>query len=155
MSKVGRAATVGSKQRVETLGNGTAAADAKVISADETGEIYLIDHNHAGALTITLPPMRNGAYFKFLFKTDFTADGTVVINSNENVAGDFAGAILEQVTGGSDAATAMVICGSHDILTLNDDIDPGSWVECVCDGSQWIWSGVISVDAVGKAVFSS
>ena len=155
MSKVARAATVGSKQRTETLGNGTSAGTDKTIGKDETGELYLIDHNHTSALTITLPPLRDGAYFKFLFKTDFEADGTVVIQSSEGADGDFAGTVLEQITGGANADSATVVCGSHHKLTINDDIDPGSWVECVCDGSQWIFSGVLSVSALGLAVFGT
>ena len=65
MSRVARSARVGSRQRVETLGNGTSAATAKTIAAAETGELYFIDHNHASNLVITLPPKQDGAYFKF------------------------------------------------------------------------------------------
>ena len=68
MSKIARAARVASRQRVETLGNGTSAATAKTIAAAETGELYFIDHNHASELLITLPPKQDGAYFKFLLK---------------------------------------------------------------------------------------
>ena len=157
MSRVARAARNASLMRVETLGNGTSTAvgSEKVIASAEAGELYFIDHNHASALTITLPAMKAGAYFKFLWITDMTAAGTVVFNSADNTASDFAGSILEVVTGGSDAASAFQAIGAHDILTVNDDIDPGSWLEVICDGSTWYWTGNLSVSAVGLAVSST
>lgn len=157
MAKVARAARNSSLMRVETLGNGTSAATAKVIESAESGELYFIDHNHAGALTITLPAMKAGAYFKFLFITDFTAAGTIVINSKDNTAGDIVGSVFEQITGGSNADSAVQLspAATNDILTLNDDIDIGSYIECFCDGSKWIVSGHLSVSAVGLAVFST
>ena len=155
MSKVGRASRNASLRRVETLGNGTSAATAKTIASAESGEFYFIDHNHASALNITLPAMKAGAYFKFVWITDMTANGSVAFTSADTTDGDFFGAILEQVTGGSDGETAMVVCpADDDTLTINDDVDPGSWLEVLCDGETWHWWGVISVDAVGKAVFS-
>ena len=149
MSKVGRASRNASLMRVETI-----TAD-KTITSAEAGEFYLIDWNTASALTITLPAMKAGAYFKFVLITDFTAAGTIVFNSADNTAGDFAGSILEQVTGGSNANSAFQASGSHDILTLSDDIDPGSWLEVYCDGSTWYWTGVLSVSALALAAFST
>ncbi len=65
MSKIGRASRNSSLVRLETLGNATSAPTAKVIADAESGEVYLIDHNHASALTITLPALKAGAYFRF------------------------------------------------------------------------------------------
>lgn len=149
MSKVARAARVASRNRMETI-----SAD-KTLTKAESGETYLIDWNTASALTITLPAMEEGAYFKFIFKTDFTAAGTVVFNSADGTNGDFAGSIFEQVTGGSNANSAVQLCGSHHILTINDDIDVGSYLEVVSDGSTWYWTGHLSVSAVGLAAFST
>ena len=56
MAKVGRAARVASRQRVETI-----SAD-KTIASAETGELYLI----SAAATVTLPAVQDGAYFKFI-----------------------------------------------------------------------------------------
>ena len=59
MAKVGRASRNASLMRVETLGNGTSATSAtRTLASAESGEVYLIDHNHASALTITLPAMK-------------------------------------------------------------------------------------------------
>jgi len=158
MAKVARAARNSSLMRVETLGNGTSAATAKTIASAETGELYFIDHNHASNLTITLPAMKAGAYLKFIWVTAM-ADNTarVVFNSADNTAGDFAGTIIEQVANGSDGATATETAGSHDILTIgsSNDTSIGSWLEVVCDGSTWHWTGCIIGAAVGNAVFST
>ena len=107
MAKVSRAARVASRQRVETLGNGTSAATAKTIGAAETGELYFIDHNHASELLITLPPKQDGAYFKFVLLTNLTAAGTIKITSSEATDGDMVGSVFVQVTGGANANSAV------------------------------------------------
>ncbi len=140
---------------VVSLGNGTSTGGTDTLLATDSGKIHLINHNHASAHTINLPAMAAGLTFKFIFITDMTAAGTLVINSADNTAGDFSGMILEQITGGSNADSATVVIGSHDILTFNDDIDPGSWVEAVCDGSTWHWTGVLSVSALALVVSST
>ena len=156
MSRVARSARVGSRQRVETLGNGTSAATAKTITKAETGELYFIDHNHAGELLITLPPKQDGAYFKFVLLTNLTAVGTIKITSSEAVDGDMVGTIFEQVTGGANAQSAAQQDddGDHQI-TLSNDVHQGSYLECYCDGSTWIMSGHINVSAVGRAAFGT
>ncbi len=158
MAKVGRAARVASRQRVETLGNGTSAPTAKTIEAGETGELYLIDHNNASDLNITLPPMQDGAYFKFYWKTAMTDNASdVVFTSSEGVNGDFAGTIVEQVANGTDGATATETAGGT-AKTLRigsaSDTSIGSWLECVCDGEKWYWSGCQIAAAVGTVAFS-
>ena len=158
MSRVARSARVGSRQRVETLGNGSSAPTAKTIGAAETGELYLIDHNHASDLEITLPPMQDGAYFKFIWKTAATDnDADVVFSSSEEANGDFAGTIIEYTAHASDGAVAVETAGGT-AKTLrigsSDDTSIGSWVECVCDGSKWYWTGCQIAAAVGTVEFS-
>ena len=154
MSKRGRTTRVASRQRIETLGNGTSAPTNKTIDKVETGELYFIDHNHASALTITLPPMQDGAYFKFIFKTALLEDGSVVIITSEGTAGSIVGSIFEQVTGGSDAASGVdTDDGTNSKITLSDDIHPGSSVECFCDGSVWHAHARLNVSGVGESGF--
>ena len=158
MSRVARSARVASRQRVETLGNGTNAPTAKVIGAAETGELYLIDHNNGNDLAITLPPMQDGAYFKFVWKTAATDNAAdVVFSSNEGTNGDFAGTIIEFTSHASDGAVAVETAGGT-AKTLrigsSDDTSIGSWVECVCDGSKWYWTGCQVAAAVGTVAFS-
>tara|TARA_Y100001938_G_C8076086_1_gene426185 strand:+ start:124 stop:594 length:471 start_codon:yes stop_codon:yes gene_type:complete len=156
MSKIARAARVASRQRVETLGNGTSAGTDKTIQTAETGELYYIDHNHASALTITLPEKQDGAYFKFVFKTALTAAGSVVFTTHEDTDGDLVGSIFEQVTGGSNENSAVQQDdGADHKLTINDDVDQGSWLEFYCDGTTWVVYGMLNASAVGLAVFGT
>tara|TARA_A100001391_G_scaffold108057_1_gene72408 strand:+ start:506 stop:937 length:432 start_codon:yes stop_codon:yes gene_type:complete len=143
---------------VETLGNGTSAPTAKVIGAAETGELYLIDHNHASDLNITLPPMQDGAYFKFVWKTAATDNAAdVVFTSSEGTNGDFAGTIIEFTSDATDGAVAVETAGGT-AKTLRigsaSDTSIGSWAECVCDGSKWYWTGCQVAAAVGTVAFS-
>ena len=156
MSKIARAARVASRQRVETLGNGTSAATAKTIAAAETGELYFIDHNHASELLITLPPKQDGAYFKFILKTNLTANGTIKITSSEATDGDMVGSVFVQVTGGSNANSAVQQDddGDHQV-TVSDDVHQGSYLECYCDGTTWIMTGHLNADAVGAVAFGT
>ena len=59
MSRVARSARVASRQRVEAI-----SAD-KTITSAETGELYLVDAS-SGDVTVTLPAVQDGAYFKFI-----------------------------------------------------------------------------------------
>lgn len=152
MSRVARAARVASRQRVETI-----TAD-KTIQSAETGELYLINYDTGATITVTLPAMQDGAYFKFLFQAEMdTASAKVKITSSEAVDGDFLGGIFEQVTGGSNANSAFVTSApaTNHQVTLSHEIQPGTWIECVCDGTNWILSGCANVSAVGKVVFGS
>ena len=157
MAKVGRAARVASRQRVETLGNGTGTPTDKVIAAAETGELYFIDHNNASALTITLPPKQDGAYFKFLLKTNLTAAGSIKVTSSELVDGDMVGSVFVQVTGGSNADSAVKQDddADHQITLTGNDIHQGSYLECYCDGSTWIMTGHINASAIAKVAFGT
>jgi len=152
MSRVARSARVASRQRVESItGN-------KTIETAETGETYIINYNAGATATITLPPKQDGAYFKFIFGTLMEAASAVlVITSSEAANGDFEGSVFEQKTGGSNQNSAIqkATTTSHHKLTLTADIHEGSWVECVCDGSKWYITGVLNVEAVGKAAFGT
>ena len=151
MSRVARSARVASRQRVETI------TGSKTIGAAETGELYIIDYNGGATATITLPPKQDGAYFKFVWKTKMAASSCAVkITSIEEEAGDFVGAILEHVTGGSNADSAMEQAAGTDFqVTLSKEIEPGTFIECVCDGSTWFVTGVANVESIGKVGFGA
>ena len=159
MSRVARAARVASKQRAEVLGNGASAGTDKAISAAETGELYMIDHNHASALTITLPPIASGAYFRFQLMTQLSASGSIVIQKNAaDAAGTVKGTILCIVHAGSSADTTIATnkdAGSATKLTLNDDVHVGTYVEIYCDGTNWQFSGVAIADGRSRVVFDA
>ena len=156
MSRVARAARVASRQRIEVLGNGTSAPTAKTITAAETGELYYIDHNHASNLVITLPPKQDGAYFKFVLLTNLTAAGGIVITSSEGVDGDMVGSVFEQVTGGSNANSAVQQDDDADHqVSLSRQTHQGSYLECYCDGTTWVVIGHCNVDGVGNTSFGT
>tara|TARA_B100000700_G_scaffold278605_1_gene326837 strand:- start:190 stop:639 length:450 start_codon:yes stop_codon:yes gene_type:complete len=139
MSKVARAATVGSKQRTETI------TASKTITKDETGEMYLINHNAASAVTITLPAARDGAYFKFLFIASMTnASASLVLTT----AGErLVGTLFCTEDDGTDCVNKWDD-GSDDVkVTLSDDINRGSWMEVVSDGTSWYITGMVDVPA--------
>ena len=151
MSRIARAARVASRQRVETI------TSNKTIQSAETGELYLINYNSGSTITITLPPKQDGAYFKFMWKTVMdTASAAVKITTHEDTAGDLIGSVFEQVTGGSNADSAVQQNGgSHHQVTISKSIHQGSYIEFYCDGSVWYTHGMLNVDAVGRAVFGT
>ena len=141
MAKVGRAARVASRQRVETL------SGAKTIGSAETGELYLV----TAASTVTLPAAQDGAYFKFVFGADVTSASALVILTSP-VDTMMAGCIRIHVEGSTGAATdfaaaAQAATGdNHDKLTIGDAakiVHPGSTVECFSDGTNWYVTGFI------------
>jgi hypothetical protein len=158
MAKVGRAARVASKQRTETLGSGASAGTDKEIQAAETGECYFINHNHASALTITLPPVADGAYFRFQLVTQLQANGTIVIQDHDAAAGTMKGTVLNVVYAGSSADTTVATnkdAGSATNFTINDDTHVGSYIEVYCDGTNWHVSGVCITSALSNCVFDA
>jgi len=149
MAKVGRASRNSSLMRVETLGNGTSAGTDKTITSAEAGELYLINHNHASALTVTLPAAKEGAYFKFLLigsMTDASAS-LVVATAGERLIGS----VFTTETDGTDAATKFDDGTDDTQITLQDDINRGSWLEVISDGTSWYMSGHVDVPSGGSA----
>lgn len=157
MAKVGRAARVASKQRVETLtGN-------KTIGAAETGELYLV----GAAASVTLPAAADGAYFKFIFSVDVTSAAALVLTT-ASTAQSWIGTVLcidesaNTNAGGFDLQTSQtdraVTGDNHEVLTIGsagNKILAGSWVECVSNGTDWVVNGIIRCDANdSSAVFS-
>ena len=133
MSRVARSARVASRQRVETI------TAAKVLQPAETGETYLIDHDAASVIDITLPAPQDGAYFKFIIITDMTDDnagvaignttGGVLQGTVEFMELDGTGHGAEQDSG---SATKVTI-GVEAATTL-----AGSYVECVSQSRSMI-----------------
>jgi hypothetical protein len=158
MSRVARAARVASKQRAEILGNGTGAPTAKAIAAAETGELYMINHNNASELAITLPPVKEGNYFRFQLMTELNANGTITINKNAaDAAGTIKGTVLTFLFAGSSTNTQVATNkddGNDTKFTINDDTHVGSYVDVYCDGTNYQLSGVCISSAIANCVFS-
>lgn len=154
MAKVARAARVASRQRVEAI------TASKNIASAETGELYLVDQS-GGALTITLPALQDGAYFKFVIPADLTGLDTKKITIQSAASGVANGELVgSSLTVGNSLATTH---GTHQHATTGDDhpqfiieaggagqkLHAGSHVEIYCDGTRWYVSALLRADNVG------
>lgn len=147
MAKVARAARNASRLRVETITGTT-----KTIQAAESGELYLV--KATGGLTITLPPVLDGAYLKFLFADNTGTGGNININAADTST-EIAGFVTTLVAAGAVTQGGQALGGTGDQMVIADGagIKEGSWVEFVSDGSQWFVCGII-VGADTAAVVS-
>ena len=158
MAKVGRAARVASRQRVEAI------TESKDITSAETGELYLINSN-AASIVITLPARQDGAYFKFIIGDELTG-----LNSNKitiqsaasgTANGELVGSSMTLLDGANPAH------GTHQTAKKTDNhpqfiieatgagqkLFAGSHVEVYCDGETWYVSALLRTDnanVVGK-----
>jgi len=154
MAKVGRAARVASRQRVEAI------TASKTIASAETGELYLINSN-AAAIVITLPSLQDGAYFKFVIGDELaTLDSkgiTIQSAASGTANGELVGSSVTLVGGGA------VTHGTHQHAKKTNGhpqfeivgggssqkLYAGSHVEVYCDGTTWYVSAVLRADNVG------
>ena len=141
MAKVGRAARVASRQRVEILGD----AD-KTIQSAETGELYILTSDLTGGRTVTLPAPQDGAYFKFMVMADL--DGASLTIKTHDTGTHFLGGLLFQDSDGTTANFVQHGASADEIVLVhsNDGTQFGSWVECVSDGTSWYVTGVVHAD---------
>lgn len=145
MSRVARSARVASRQRPEII-----TAD-KTIQSAETGELYLINHNAGSTITLTLPPVQDGAYFRFQFMTAMNAVNSKVNILTANGAGTIKGTVLNFIyeTSSADAEVAtnkdnasLLLCYSGSISGQPaNTIHVGTYLELHCDGTNWQASG--------------
>ena len=146
MAKVGRASRNSSLIRVENL---DLTAD-KTMGAAESGEIYITTADPAANRTLTLPPVKEGAYVKVIVGLTITSANLIIkTNANDSL---IVGAVLFNDSDGTSTTDAQfVIRESEDILTYlgtNDGTLAGSWVEFLCNGTNWYVNGVVIADEV-------
>ncbi len=134
MSRVARSARVASRQRVESV-----SAD-KTIQTAETGELYLVDAS-AGSVTITLPAVQDGAYFKFILAADNGGGTTFTIQTAPNTV-NITGLLVAIDTANHSSGGVDKGAGGDDKVVLGNSCSVGSFVECVCDGTTWHAYGV-------------
>ena len=157
MSRVARSARVASRQRPEII-----TAD-KTIQSAETGELYLINHTAGSALTLTVPPVQDGAYFRFEFMTAMNAVNSKVNIVTSNGAGTLKGTIVNYLytVGSGDAEVAtnkdagsQVICYSGSISGQPaNTIHVGTYLDLYCDGTNWQASGMTIASHLSASVF--
>jgi len=135
MAKVGRAAFNSSRKRVETL------SASKTLASAEAGELYLV----AAARAVTLPAAEDGAYFKFIISADITSATALVITAAGSAK--MKGSVMRLFgtsvdgIGASDGTDTILTVGSAGNKVLQ-----GSFVECVCDGTDWFVTGLVIGD---------
>jgi len=110
-------------------------------SSEESGTTYTVDAT-SGAIAILLPTPVSGLRYKFIVKDTSSEDITITSTSDGSAAANISYANL--IVGG-DAYSQTTL---SDVLTLGNlatDHTIGDWVECICDGTNWWWSGVVVV----------
>ena len=135
MAKVGRAARNASLMRTESV-----SAD-KTIGAAETGEVYFVDASSA-SVTLTLPPVKAGAYIKVILSATNASDTTCTIQASPdtvNVLGKIIAIAADMADGTSDAGAS-----GDDKIVFPANCALGSWVELVSDGTSWFACGQFS-----------
>lgn len=153
MAKVARAARNSSLLRVEEV------SASKTIASAESGELYLIQGGDiTSAITITLPAVKAGAYFKFLWVSTMNSANASVAIASSSGANTMRGVVQSVLKGGVDTDTTFATDfadESNDTkVTVDDDVDAGSYIECVSDGTNWYATGVVVGNTIGRVAFS-
>jgi len=138
MARANKANTQSSRLKVITVGN-----DNRTLTLPESGATVIFTAAVATtAKTITLPAVTNvngaaGAYFRFIWGVASDALHTIIQSSTSTEL--IKGSVLWlNPDGSAEAGTDVQADGSgHYILTVNDNIEPGTMVELVSDGSHW------------------
>ena len=145
MAKVARAARNASLMRVETV-----SAD-KTIGDAETGEVYFIDIS-ANSVVVTLPTPKAGMYFKFIMAVASDAEATndftlTTHHSDTDIQGPLVtanpaqtdiGAFRAGIEAAGTGISRIILDSSEGAITAGD------YLECICDGTDWYVSGVIT-----------
>ena len=140
MAKAGRPFLNATRKRVEVLGD-----EAKTISTTkgdlsgtsiESGEIYIITSAASTARTITLPPIRSGGqYFKFIWGVaSDTAETIIAATSGDLIQGNILFIDSNTASGTDDMDVA---CADGVSISVHDDVEPGSMIELLSNGSNW------------------
>ena len=152
MAKVARAARNSSLLRVEEV------SASKTIASAESGELYLIQGGDiSSAITITLPAVKAGAYFKFLWVAAMDSTNASVVIQSADGSNTMRGVIQSVLRGSADTDTTMATDfadESNDTkITIADDVYSGSYIECVSDGTNWYASGVVVASGLNLVAF--
>ena len=159
MAKVGRAARVASKQRTEII-----TAD-KTLTANESGETYLFNYNTGATITVTLPKVEEGLYYRFQFMSAMSANASQINIATQNGAGTLKGTLwtLKQASAGSDTTLATNKDSSSTVIAYSgsisgqpsNEIHVGTYLDVYCDGTNWQASGVTIAGHLSASVFAA
>ena len=143
MAKVARAARNASLMRTESItGNKTCAAA-------ETGELYFVNYNTGATITVTLPPLKDGAYVKFIWATTMSTNSSLIdFQVPDATAGVLRGYVrCQEIDGTGGMLGESNISNAVKFTVGNNNAEPqiGSFLEAYCDGTSWHLSGLILV----------
>ena len=108
---------------------------AETITNGDSGKVFLLD-SASGAYSITMPTtLKAGVNYKFIVQED-TPAGAITLA--------FGSAIVDGQVLAGDASTAK--CEGTDGTAISNAIigigaKQGAWLEFVCDGTSWYFSG--------------
>ena len=128
-----------SKLKVITLGD----AD-KTLEWGQSGATIIITAAATADRTITLPALAGvggtkGAYYRIVWGVSSNTNATIIQSASS--AELLKGTAVYYKSGTNDSSDDMVNAvangTSHRILTVNDNIEPGSMIELITDGSHW------------------
>jgi hypothetical protein len=152
MAKVGRASRNSSYLRVEEV------SASKTIGAAESGELYLIQGGSiTSAIAITLPTAKAGAYFKFLWAGSMAGASASVAITSANGSNTMRGVVQSILKGSADTDTTFATDFADESddtkVTVDDDVEAGSYIEVVSDGTNWYATGVVVGNGIGRVAF--
>ena len=134
--------TEGQAQTVKTFSS-DANGDLEIT---ESGEYVLISNAMAGNRVITLPSAATavGVHYKFRLTVDLSGTLNIVSNATGEL---FIGGVTHVDTDSDEATTVMdtqvLVAAADEGIQLKADTKAGSWLEVVCDGSEWYINGTI------------
>ena len=121
---------------------------ALTVLASDSGALINMDTELGASATATLPAVagNEGVHFKFFYSVAHDASYERIIKTQ--ATGEYyQGCVIHQASGAQTADDIQADGDSNFILTVNDDVEPGSWVEVVCTGKYWLVSGVVTATA--------
>jgi|TARA_R100000049_G_C1875365_1_gene33617 hypothetical protein len=122
------------------------ASGALTVSANDSGATYDLDTELGASATATLPAPQAGLHYRFFWSIAHDAAYERIINtSGSSVL--YKGQVFFQDSAATTIADVQANGSSNYILTVNDDVEPGSYVDVVCNGLHWLVSGVICATA--------
>ena len=115
-----------------------ANADTPVtITSQESGTVFTVDAS-VGVVNFLLPTPVTGLKYKFIVKD--TGANAITITSTSDGSSAASISYANIIVGGAVYSQTTL----SDVLTLADSGNNhtiGDYVECVCDGTNWWWSG--------------
>ena len=122
------------------------ASGALTLSAEDSGAIFDLDTDLGASATATLPVPQAGLHYRFFWSVAHDAAYERIINTSGSTV-LYKGNVFWQDSGATTYNDVQANGSSHYILTVNDDVEPGSYVDVTCNGLHWLVSGVICATA--------